>query len=622
MERRLHNHSLATNEQQQQQERSESSEEEEERREEEGYSSRQEEEEEEEENNNISIKNKNNDTIELFEREEELFAELEKQKRVDEEENGRRRARLERMHAERHKQQAKLQFEQRLSTICHSLNTLKDKFNSMNNNTTSDNDDDDESDDDNDSEQLNTIDLHNQELLSITDELRGLYNQPLTQAAFFPPNNNNDETTTTMTKKEKEGDYYLCNTLDQVTLTQFELIKNFVVHLNEQVASKKSELMRRQIARSQLNECEEHVAKLIDLALKYGASAKQQTIYCESVSEAEERASSIESIDASIRAYLNQIEHLSHYSVNRRHSIKKRENKKKFDRAKLETEILEPLGACSHALKHYCAEVSAFEHELTQLMRSLAAPPLFFDALAAKHLNEQQQQQQQQSFEEEDCSHSLVVSEEYERIAALRQCLQKRLAESHDLFARGSVLFDSSAKSQNNQTMVVVVVGSASKRFAEERERVQAVTRWLDERFALLGHAAREQKRLEAVAMGVAQVTAELSQLHADILLVSTATGNKSNCEAAPRVLKCKLERLAELRRKVRALAEEKEQQQQVAAGNLLVMSATLDAFAHKYTHGLKRSLDEAIAKAVEQISQLEVSLIFFYFSISINQKI
>ena len=140
--------------------------------------------------------------LELFEKEEKMFQEIERQKQQEEIESEKRVKRLEIMEQERQKQLEKLRFEERLSDICERLNVLKEKFNSIGIDSLND-----------EYNALNAIDVYNSELMSITDEIRSLSHQP--HSVILASRN----------ATEFNHEYYLCNTLDLVTLTLFDLIK-------------------------------------------------------------------------------------------------------------------------------------------------------------------------------------------------------------------------------------------------------------------------------------------------------------------------------------------------------------------------------------------------------------
>jgi hypothetical protein len=521
-----------------------------------------------------------NDTMELFEREEHIFQELEKQKQQEQIENEKRLQRLEMMDAERQKQQEKLKFEQRLSEICEDLNNLKDKFNSISVDNVSD-----------EYNALNSIDVYNHELLKITDEIRCLCNQPMTKNAFSNANSSSD--------------YYLCNTLDQVTLTQFDLIKNFIVNLSAQVETKKNELLRKQITKSQLNECEDHVLKLIDLAMKYlanvsptpGGGALTSHVYCENVMEIEDRIQSIDSIETSIRNYLRQIGELNK-SLSALNSVQ-------FDQVRLEAEILQPLSAYSASLKTYVMDLKSFENEMSEFRLFLTQKLKFEDLVKARSKETSPIDFYETAIDNENARFNL--NDEYEKYFYLRDCLQKKLADSCDLLLRGAQLYDCSKQ------RIGVVVGS-SKLFYEQRDLVNDISKYLDEKCALLNYVLKEQKKLDLINFSVGQAKTELNQLEAEFA-----------CEVQdtqPKIFKHKLEKLADLRRKMRDMAEDKEKSclnsvelkeftNELKEHENALLYTRLEAFAKKFNAGIRNSLDEAICKIMEEISSLEV--LFFF---------
>lgn len=113
-----------------------------------------------------------------------------------------------------------------------------------------------------------------------------------------------------------------CNSLDQATLTQFDLIKSFSCYLGNQLDDKKREFLQSLNKRAHVEECEKNLIKYIELALKFykptdsyldwlekDLKIKLETntvTYVESLSDIESRINSIESIEDSIGNCLKQ----------------------------------------------------------------------------------------------------------------------------------------------------------------------------------------------------------------------------------------------------------------------------------------------------------------------------
>ena len=118
------------------------------------------------------------------------------------------------------------------------------------------------------------------------------------------------------------GDGSSYNSLDQATLTQFDLIKSFACYLSNQLDDKNREFRLSLNKRAHVEECEKNLIKYIELALKFykptdsyldwlekDLKIKLETntvTYVESLSDIESRINSIESIEDSIGNCLKQ----------------------------------------------------------------------------------------------------------------------------------------------------------------------------------------------------------------------------------------------------------------------------------------------------------------------------
>ena len=511
------------------------------------------------------------------------FQDLENEKRlVEEAEAEKRRQRLELMEAEFKKQQEKLKFEKRLSEICECLNTLKDKFNSIPSENVSD-----------EYNALNSIDLYNHELLKITDEIRNLSNQPMKCGS-----NSNHKSL---------SDYYSCNTLDQVAITQFNLIKTFIANLNTQVEAKKHELMRKQIAKSQLNECQDNALKLIDLAQKYLSNSGVNSnsiddsisFYCENTSEVKDRVQSVESIENSIRSYLKQI-----IELNKTLNIPS--NAIQFDHAKINADILQPLAVYSASLKTYLMELNAFDNEF------LAFKDFLVQKLKIDELVRQSNKEISDSSIEfydtivnSDTEFKFGLMEEYETFFGLRECLLKKLAESDELFLRGASLFDGSRQ------RVGIVVGT-SREFYKQHDLVNQISKYLDEKCAMLSYVVKEQNKLEIILFNVNKIQLELDQIDTEC---SAELLSNNSCA---QTFKAKLDKMTELRKRLHGFVEEKEEslwnwgELKEFTGDFkehenTLLYSKLEAFGRKFNNNLKVNVEELIKKSIEKISSLEV---------------
>lgn len=516
--------------------------------------------------------------LELFEKEEKMFQELERQKQQEEVESEKRAKRLEIMEQERQKQLEKLRFEERLSDICERLNVLKEKFNSIGIESLND-----------EYNALNAIDVYNSELLSITDEIRSLSNQP--HSIILVSSN----------ATELNHEYYLCNTLDQVTLTQFDLIKKFITNLNDQIEAKKNEIMRKQITKSQLNECQDNIQKLTELALKYmNQNGTPANFYCERIDEIHDRIQSVESLETSIRTHFNQLNELTSRIVNNEN--RNYSNCYLIDQAKIETEILKPLSAYSASLKSYLLELKAFETEFDQFKHFLNEKLNLDELIRLKNKDAVVLDLNRQG-----------LMQEYERMYGIRESLKARLTESNDIFLRGCELYDA-----HKQQRVGLVLGSC-KEFYELKDLIDEVGKFLDERCALMSHVIKEQNRLDLMSLSLDQIRGEVNdfehEFEQEIKRQLVVEHVKTN-ENTTLPFKVKLDTLAEIKKRLKSLGDEKEKTSvelrefcniELKDHENTLLSTKFEALAKRFNNGLKNELEDTIRCLTDKVSHLEL---------------
>lgn len=510
------------------------------------------------------------------EAEAQAIVERQKQLELEALENEKRRKKLEQLEQERIRNQEKLKLEFDLKEICEALNNLKEKINSIQN------------EDFNQELKIGElIRAYESELNVLDDQVLNLYNQStnLENKTVNPTN----------------SDYYLFDSLDQATLTQFELIRSFLSYLNSQIDTKKKELNRRIDIKSKLNELEANLEKYVELAVKFKEES-DSSLYVQNILDLENRIESIESIENSIQNSFKQIIEL--YKQTNNILVAEKFNLKKLE---IELNTVQPLLMHLARLKQYLSQWKHFELNFSELKEFLREKVRLNELMDIKNTENLSSNVKMQN-----------LDDEFEKYSNLRENLVKKLTESDELFLLGTNLFNISHGQQP-----CVLAPNSSKDFNETREDINEISRFLDEKCAVLKFACIEHKKLITLDMTLNGVLHDLDQIELD----EDESDIKSSKEKVT-IYKSKLDRLGDLKKKLRIIMEDKEKNDYIFPLTEINMENTQTVnyntefsmqnskFQEKtkqFNVDIKSKLEETIKFTMDRLTSLEVEFYFLY---------
>ncbi|CAF0715881.1 unnamed protein product [Brachionus calyciflorus] len=504
----------------------------------------------------LELKRKEREDDEL-----EMQRERERQVEIERVENELRRDKLEKLEQERLRNQEKFKLELHLKEICEKLNNLKLKILDIQTN------------------EINSFDLiqdYELEINDLDDQLLSLYNKSISlENRLINPNNTV---------------YYLFDSLDQATLTQFELLRSFLAYLNTQIAHKKKDILHRADLKIKLNNLKENLDRYIHLAMKFNSPKNENEpyIYVEDQQDLQQRIISIESIENSIETCFKQINEISK-------ELKNEEFIENFirDKSEIDANIVQPLLMNLSMLKHCLSQWTFFDDKFKSLKNFL------YERVNFGELIDLMRQESILNLNSETCPTSLEF--ELEKYSNLRCILNKKLTESEELLMLGTNLFDLNQKP-------CVVCPTASREFIEMRQLINEVCKFLDEKCSMLRFGLKERKKLEMVQQNLNKVKFDLDEiLIEEEKMMMVVVENTQDII----LYKQKYEKLNEMKKKVRFLIDEIEKDDD--STNLMNdADETSEIFRNqdsrkKLNLGFKLDLDNTIKSLVEKLTDLEM---------------
>lgn len=395
---------------------------------------------------------------------------------------------------------------------------------------------------------------------------------------------------------------YFYDPIDQATQTQFELIRSFISYLNTQLDSKKRDFMLKKEMKQQHSDYERNLDKYVQLALKFITSNSNETtsVYVQSINDLENRIESIESIEVSIQACFRQIEDLNKGLNGTPEGFSAK-------RSDIEIKILQPLIMNLSRLKQYLSQWKLFDMKFTELRQFLTTSVNLEELMEVKR----------RDFSSEL---NLNFEDEFERFSRLRENLVRKLSESDDLFILGSNLFNLSHGQQP-----CVLAPNASKEFNETRDVINDASQFLDEKCAILNFVCKERTKLIGLDLDLSRLKSEIENtvLDKDSRLVSV------NDKIA--LFKSKLDRLSDLKKRLRVINEEKDRndfvdcfshgdkfslnmgQQYQHGQQSSVLNSKLQDLSRKFNVNLRDKLDDSVQFTMDRLTCLEVSFCPFF---------
>ena len=515
-----------------------------------------------------------------------------KQAELDEMEKEKRRKKLQEFEKERAKHEKKLKLEYKLKEICESFNSLKERIN-----------------------QLNSI----EHVYGVTNEetVHSFIND---YEAELRRLNSEIETMSFENYKESANEFGIFNGLDQATQTQFDLIKSFSTYLNAQLELKKSDFHKRKQIHAKLAEYEQNLAKFIELALKFNSQtdkgsedqASTKATYVEDLNDLENRIDSIQSIEDSIQNCLEKIGELRDASASI--SSSEHEIEPNFanyrDKFEIESRVLQPLSSHRADLKHFLIQWNLFNEEFDAFITYLKTDRQMSE-LNYRHDSLEDSIGKDERFIEDVYGNEKYAQAELQKFASIREKFVNKLNEVDNLFIKGASLFDPSYGQR-------VLAPNATKEFNEIREFIKGVDKFLEEKCAVLKFVCKQQEKMRCLESDLSAVNFELDEMYTENL--SDPGFNKSDLIS---LLKFKLEKLAELKKRVKMVVHENENaislfkeisQIEDLSHVSHVSLSKLEAISAKYTGALRKSLDKTANETIRNINELEVNIFYLNF--------
>lgn len=301
--------------------------------------------------------------------------------------------------------------------------------------------------------------------------------------------------------------------VDPSSLTQFDLIQSFSTYLTSQLDQKKSNFKSILEKKAKLSEYEQNLTKYFDLALKL-INDKQHT-YVQNITDLEQRIESIKSVEDSMHKCLQQINDLS---------LSCSSMNLKNNQIEIETNILKPLTILYGNLQKYLHEWKQFNSEFSYFKRFLKHE-FRIDVLIYEKENK-----------ENKINHT-TLEVDFKKYTLLKEKFNAKLKQNDDLLLRGSQLFNNNLNVQ---------VPDACKDFNDTCESINQISKYLDEKLSLLNYAIKEKEKLKSIENN-------LNKLKQEIDYINLSKTNDLNEN------KQRLKRLADFKREIKLLIEEKE---------------------------------------------------------------
>lgn len=197
-------------------------------------------------------------------------------------------------------------------------------------------------------------------------------------------------------------------------------------------------------------------------------------------------------------------------------------------------------------------------------------------------------------------------SDQPDRYSRLRDKLARRMAQSNDLFVLGSNLFGSNSSS------------SIAQEFAQLRESINEASRYLTEMSAVVQCARLRHNKLSELEARANQILNEVDLVD-KVSVDSTSQQQQQQGEedVVVRSIKARLERIVELKKALRSIADEKDMMvnesgdavdtRNVNAADYKEFDSRLNRITNSVMCEISMRLDGLIKLAKERLAYLEV---------------
>ena len=305
----------------------------------------------------------------------------------------------------------------------------------------------------------------------------------------------------------------------------------------------------------------------------------------ENIADLGNRIDSIKSIEDSVQNCITKICELNSEVF---FSSEQAKFKSKYE---IESRVLQPLASHRADLQRFRLQWEQFNLEFASLKKFLV-DELNMDAL----LNEAKNR---------SSSGETATSPEsnLQRYVLLRDRLNAYLRATNDLFERGTLLLDSNVRAQR----LCILAPSASKDFAQTSEKINELSRYLEEKCASLGLASKVLGKLRVLESDVEQIREEMCEMEC---------ANNVKCEISS--LKWNLEKACVLKKRLKVILNEKNSTKELLMGENENRSL-LEAATSVYTCVPGNNLEKNIDVTMTRLNNIEVCV--FISKLTVNRK-
>lgn len=195
-------------------------------------------------------------------------------------------------------------------------------------------------------------------------------------------------------------------------------------------------------------------------------------------------------------------------------------------------------------------------------------------------------------------------SDQPDRYSRLRDKLARRMAQSNDLFVLGSNLFGSNSSS------------SIAQEFAQLRESINEASRYLTEMSAVVQCARLRHNKMSELEARANQILNEVDLVD-KVSVDSSQQQQQGEEDVVVRSIKARLERIVELKKALRSIADEKDMMvnesgdaadtRNVNAADYKEFDSRLNRITNSVMCEISMRLDGLIKLAKERLAYLEV---------------
>jgi len=404
--------------------------------------------------------------------------------------------------------------------------------------------------------------------------------------------------------------------------------------LAQQLDDKSCEYQLKLNQTAHVKECEKNLIKYIELALKFykpvqgsldwlekdlnirpNTSDHDYLNYVQSLSDLEDRISSIESIEDSIGNCLKQMGGESCSSS----------GKMNLSRILIEANILQPLSTHCADLKNFLVHWKQFERDFSKL-KAYLTNEINMESLLKSVGDLGAELEARVKTKSSD-----FLEKDLKKLNSLREKLMTKVSQMDYLFSQGSALFEQTVGQQR------VMAPNAAKEFNEVRENIKEACRFLDDKCLCLEYILKCEEKIKDMTSCLNKMTCDLDELEDGRLYAKEL--NSSSCmigndmaKTEQYLVKAKgsLERLAELKARFKVVEEEKYLHISPSSANTLATAATtvgvrssinsssLEALNRKFNYESRQKLEKLFNAMSIRFANLEVS---FMGSFTTNKK-